>query len=393
MLFQSGYFFYFKETNLKSIMKENQILIESRRTFIRNASLGALGIALTSGSAACLNQSEKSKKKMGIALVGLGYYSRDLLGPALLETKETYLAGIVTGTPGKESIWAEKYNIPQKNIYNYDNYDDLRNNDDIDIVYIVLPNSLHKEFTIRAAEAGKHVICEKPMALNAQECRDMIDACNKNKVRLSIGYRMHFESNTKEIIRMGQEKVFGNVLQITGSAGFTMPDSLYDNWRLKASMGGGAMMDMGVYPLNASRYITGQEPVSVTAQQFRTRPEVFDEVDEITTFQLDFPGGAVASLMTNFVANTSYIRATAEKGWFGLDPFQSYSGIQGESSQGPIDFPQINQQAAQMDEVAVCIRENKPMRVPGEEGLLDMIVVDGIRESWARGGEKVVLVR
>lgn len=330
---------------------------------------------------------------MGVALVGLGYYSRDLLGPALLETKETYLAGIVTGTPEKEGIWAEKYNIPLKNIYNYDNYDELRNNDDIDIVYIVLPNSLHKEFTIRAAEAGKHVICEKPMALNAQECRDMIDACNKNKVRLSIGYRMHFESNTKEIIRMGQEKVFGKVLQITGSAGFTMPDSLYDNWRLKASMGGGAMMDMGVYPLNASRYITGLEPVSVTAQQFKTRPEVFDEVDEITTFQLDFPGGAVANLMTNFVANTSYFRATAEKGWFGLDPFQSYSGIQGASSQGPIDFPQINQQAAQMDEVAVCIRENKPMRVPGEEGLLDMIVVDGIRESWARGGEKVMLAR
>lgn len=328
-----------------------------------------------------------------MALVGLGYYSTDLLGPALQETRETYLAGIVTGTPEKEKIWAEKYNIPRKNIYNYDNYDDLKNNDEIDIVYIVLPNSMHKEYTIRAAEAGKHVICEKPMALNAQECREMIDACNRNKVRLSIGYRMHFEPNTREVIRMGQEEVFGKVLQVTGSAGFTMPPSLYDNWRLKASMGGGAMMDMGVYPLNAARYITGLEPVSVTAQQFKTRPQVFDEVDEITTFQLEFPGGATANLITSFVANSSYIRATAQTGWFSLDPFQSYSGIKGESSEGPINFPQINQQAAQMDEVAVCIRENKSMRVPGEEGLLDMIVVDGIRESWASRGEKVELKR
>jgi glucose-fructose oxidoreductase len=204
---------------------------------------------------------------------------------------------------------------------------------------------------------------------------------------------MHFEPNTHEIIRMGQKKVFGNVLQVTGSAGFTMRESLYDNWRMQASMGGGALMDMGVYPLNAARYITGLEPASVTSQQFKTRPKVFDEVDEITTFQLEFPDGSIANLMTSFVANSGYIRATAENGWFGLEPFQAYSGIRGESSQGPINFPQINQQAAQMDEVAVCIRENKPMRVPGEEGLKDMIVVDGIRESWARNGEKVMLKR
>jgi len=374
-------------------MKNKYIKSNSRRNFVKNISLGAFGIALTSGSVACYNQSDRSKRKLGIALIGLGYYSTDLLAPALLETKETYLAGIVTGSPEKEKIWAEKYNIPEKNIYNYENFDSIKNNEDIDIVYIVLPNSLHKEYTVRAAEAGKHVLCEKPMALNTQECRDMIEVCNKNNVKLSIGYRMHFEPNTQEIIRMGQEKVFGEVRQVTGGAGFTMPDSLYDNWRLSKAMGGGAMMDMGVYPLNAARYITGLEPVSVSAQQFATRSEVFHEVDEITTFQLEFPNGIIANLITSFHANYGYIRATSEKGWFGLEPFQAYGGIKGNSSQGPIAYPQINQQAAQMDEVAVCIRENKPMRVPGEEGLLDMIVVDGIRESWARNGEKVMLER
>jgi glucose-fructose oxidoreductase len=192
----------------------------------------------------------------------------------LLETKETYLAGIVTGTPDKERIWAEKYNIPDKNIYNYDNFDDLSNNDDIKIVYIVLPNSMHKEFTIRAAEAGKHVICEKPMALNAQECRDMIDACNQNKVALSIGYRMHFEPNTQEIIRMRREEDFGKVLQVTGGAGFYFPDSLFDNWRMKASMGGGCDDGYGSLSAKCCRYITGLEPVSVSAQQYFTRPEL-----------------------------------------------------------------------------------------------------------------------
>jgi glucose-fructose oxidoreductase len=374
-------------------MKNNRATMNGRRSFMRKASLGAMGLAIGAGSASCFNKSGNSRKKMGVALVGLGYYSTDLLAPSLQETKETYLAGIVTGSPEKGSTWSEKYNIPDRNIYNYDNFDDLKNNDDIDIVYIVLPNSLHKEFTIRAAEAGKHVICEKPMALNAQECRDMIDACNKNKVRLSIGYRMHYEPHTQEIIRMGQEQVFGTVKQVTGGAGFVMPSSLYDNWRLRKSMGGGAMMDMGVYPLNAARYITGLEPECVSAQQFTARPQVFTEVDETTTFQLEFPNGSLANLITGFHANFGHIRATAEEGWFRLSPFQSYSGIKGESSKGRIHFPQINQQATQMDEDAVSIRENRPMRVPGEEGLMDMIVVDGIRESWARNGEKVLLER
>lgn len=361
----------------------------NRRTFLKQSALGMAGLSLAGGSAAYMNNPAKKGRKLGIALVGLGYYSTDLLAPALQETTETYLAGIVTGTPEKEKIWAMKYNIPEKNIYNYENFDTIADNDDIDIIYVVLPNSMHKEYTIRAAEAGKHVICEKPMALNAQECRDMIDACEKNKVKLSIGYRMQFEPHTREIIHMGQDQVFGKVLLVTGGAGFTFGESLYSNWRLKKDMGGGVMMDMGVYPLNAARYITGLEPVSASAQTFKKRPDIFKEVDEITMFQLNFPGNLVANLTTSFHANFNYIQATAEKGWFRLSPFQSYSGIEGESSKGPIEFPQINQQAAQMDEVAVCIRENKPFRVTGEEGLKDMLAVDAIHESMAKGGETI----
>ncbi|PQK90868.1 glucose-fructose oxidoreductase, partial [Pantoea ananatis] len=120
------------------------------------------------------------------------------MAPALQQTKECYLAGIVTGTPSKAEAWKQKYNIPDKNIYNYQNFDQIANNPDIDIVYVVLPPSMHREYVIRAANAGKHVWCEKPMAISVQECQDMIDACKKNKRSLAIGYRLQHEPNTTQ---------------------------------------------------------------------------------------------------------------------------------------------------------------------------------------------------
>ena len=120
-----------------------------------------------------------SNKKLGVALVGLGTYAAGQLAPALQQTVHCYLAGIVTGTPSKAAAWKEKYNIPDKNIYSYDNFDTIKDNPDIDIVYVVLPNSMHAAYTIRAAQAGKHVICEKPMALTVADCDAMIAACKK----------------------------------------------------------------------------------------------------------------------------------------------------------------------------------------------------------------------
>jgi glucose-fructose oxidoreductase len=357
--------------------------IITRRGFIRNSSLAAAGAGLGLTAPAFPNILTGKQKKVGVALVGLGYYSTDLLAPALQETSTAYLAGIVTGTPSKEKIWMEKYGIPEKNVYNYENFDRIADNPDIDIVYVVLPNSMHKEYTIRAARAGKNVICEKPMALNAAECTEMIDACKENGVQLSIGYRMHFEPYTQEVMRLGQERVFGNVLQVTCGAAFR--NSGQDHWKLKKAMGGGAMMDMGVYALQGARYVTGEEPVRVDARSYVTRPEFFTEVEEVMLFDLEFPSGCIASLSTGFHANYGYLKAFAEKGWFELEPFQAYRRIRGRTSQGELQFPDINQQAAQMDEVAECILQGKPMRVPGEEGLKDMIVVDQI---YAQVGRK-----
>ena len=164
----------------------------SRRDFIKDISFGAATLTpALSYLTAC--SPRKSKDKLGVALVGLGNYSTDQLGPALQKTKNCYLAGIVTGTPAKERTWANKYNIPQKNIYNYQNFDNIASNPDIDIVYVVLPVSMHKEFTIRAAGAGKHVISEKPMAISVADCEEMISACRNAGKKLSIGYRLRFD--------------------------------------------------------------------------------------------------------------------------------------------------------------------------------------------------------
>ena len=249
----------------------------SRRHFIKNISLGAA--ALTPGVSyltAC--SMLKPKDKLGVALVGLGSYSTYELAPALLETKNCYLAGIVTGTPAKEKIWSDKYNIPQKNIYNYQNFDSIASNADIDIVYVVLPVSMHKEYTIRAAQAGKHVISEKPMAISSSDCNEMIEACKKANKKLSIGYRLHFEPYNQEMMRLGQQKVYGKLLQIDCANGFIYGGDP-NAWRLKKAMaGGGGLMDMGVYCIQGARYVTGEEPVYVTAREEKTKPELFKEV-------------------------------------------------------------------------------------------------------------------
>src|SRR6478609_8839872 len=165
----------------------------TRRKFLQTVSLG-LGTTLTASTLHALgnDMNIQDQKKLGIALVGLGSYAKNQLAVALEKTDNCYLAGIVTGTPSKAEEWSKKYNIPQANIYNYQNFDEIAKNKDIDIVYIVLPNSMHKEFTIRAAKAGKHVIVEKPMAITAEDCQEMINVCAKAGVQLAVGYRLHY---------------------------------------------------------------------------------------------------------------------------------------------------------------------------------------------------------
>ncbi len=354
----------------------------TRRSFIRRAAAGAAALAISSRAFPNIIIPVK-KEKLGIALVGLGYYSTDLLAPALQSTSHCQLTGIVTGTPSKAEKWKQQYHIPDKNIYDYSSFDSIANNPDIDIVYVVLPPSMHEEYTVRAAKAGKHVFCEKPMAMTAAECQRMIDACNKNKVKLSIGYRMHHEPNTQRIMKFAKEQTYGKVTKVEVAAGYFDPRT--DHWKQKKKLGGGVMLDMGVYPLNAARYSTGLEPIAVTAKASTTRPEIYKEVEETMDFTLEFPGGATAVCQASFGKGMNELKATCSKGWFALNPFSAYSGVHGTTSDGTqLNASSSNEQATQMDDEALSILNDKPVLVPGEEGWKDLRVVDAIYKSVAQ---------
>ncbi|PQA55119.1 Gfo/Idh/MocA family protein [Siphonobacter curvatus] len=353
-----------------------------RRQFLTTVSLA--GAATLFSGNPLLAATAPKKEKLGIALVGLGYYSTDLLAPALQMTEKCYLAGIVTGTPAKAQQWKAKYNLADKNIYNYQNFDQIANNPDIDIVYVVLPPSMHREYVVRAAKAGKHVFCEKPMAPSVADCEAMIKACADNKVKLAIGYRCQHDPNIQAVMKVAKEQKFGKVKMINSAAGYF--DARTDHWKQKKALGGGVMGDMGVYALQGARLATGEEPISVIAQASTTRPDIYKEVEETMMFMLDFPSGARAACQTSFGINMNYLQVNYEKGWLKLEPQSGYLGNKGSMSDGTkIDFPIKNQQAKQLDEDCLAILNNTALIAPGEEGLRDIRVVEAIYKSVASG--------
>ncbi|HEY2727314.1 MAG TPA: Gfo/Idh/MocA family oxidoreductase, partial [Parafilimonas sp.] len=222
-------------------------------------------------NAACMNKDEKILR---VAIMGLGSYGTRV-AEAMKNCKRAKLVGVISGTPSKITDW-QRYNIPANNCYNYENFDEIKNNPDIDAVYVITPNGLHHDEVIRVAKAGKHVICEKPMTINAKLAQEMVDACKANNVKLFVGYRMHFEPHTLEIIRMRNAGEFGKILFFQGLSGFIIGDPT--QWRLnKALSGGGSMMDIGIYSVNGARYMIGEDPVWVTAQETKNNPEKFKE--------------------------------------------------------------------------------------------------------------------
>jgi predicted dehydrogenase len=367
----------------------------SRRGFVEQLGLG-LGASLLVPALevyAAKKAPQYAGKKLRVALCGLGRYA-NLVREGLAASQYCQLAGIVTGTPAKAAQWQSAYSIPEKNVYSYQNFDTILANKSIDVVYITLPNALHKEFTLRAAKAGKHVIVEKPMALTEQDCQEMIAACERAGVQLAVGYRLHYEPNHLELKRLGQEKVFGPVRLIEASLGYRLADSSPEDWHFKKALaGGGPLMNLGVYCVQSSRYVLGEEPVAVSAQFGPvTLPDLFKEVEESITWQLYFPGGAVCTSTATATCNIDRFFASADNGFFELSPGLSYGPFKGRSSQGAFNFPVINQQAAQVDGIATYLLQKKPLptHISGEEGRKDLRVLEGIYQA-ARSGGKVAL--
>lgn len=374
---------------------------ENRRSFLEKIGLGIGSTAIISSFPILSKSPTQNKdifegKKLRIALVGLGRYAA-YLADSFVDAKHCELTGFVTGTKSKEEIWGKKYNVATKNIYNYKNFDKIAENQDIELIYIVLPNSMHKEFAIRAAKAKKHIIVEKPMAITAADCLEMIKAAEENKVQLAMGYRLHYEPYHMEMKRLGQEKVLGKVKLIEVSLGYNTsgPTNGPKEWRLvKALSGGGPLMNLGVYCVQAARYITGEEPISVTAQFGPISDKIkFSEVEESITWQMVFPSGAVSNSTSTLNAGIDRLFASTEDGFFELSPAVSYGPFKGRTNKGELRFADINQQAAQMDGISKVILAGNslPEHITGIEGWKDLKVLKAIYKA-ANTGKRVKII-
>jgi predicted dehydrogenase len=362
----------------------------SRRDFIEKIAVSAIGLPFLSFTTAACSEGTggvDDGKVLRVAIMGLGSYGTRV-AEAMQSCTRAKLVGVISGTPSKIKNWQAKYNIPEKNCYNYENFDNIKTNPDIDAVYVITPNGLHKDQSIRVAKAGKHVICEKPMAVNATEAQEMVNACKAANVKLLIGYRMHFEPKTLEIVRMRMDGELGRIRFFQGLSGFTIGDP--NQWRLNKQLaGGGAMMDIGIYSINGSRYMTGEEPIWVTAQETKTDTTKFKEgVDETIQFELGFPSGAVASCLSTYnMNNLDRFFVTGEKGYGLLYPATGYGPIEGETNKGKLTQPHKTHQTVQMDEMAAIIFDGKKPVIPvdGEEGVKDMKIIEAIYEAVRTG--------
>jgi len=370
--------------------------MDSRRGFLQKFILPAITLPFlpVSGWAKAPFSTQQTPQGpvLRVAIMGLGGYGTRV-ADAMQACKNAKLVGVISGTPSKIKAWQAKYGIPEKNCYNYENYHQIKNNPDIDVVYVITPNALHRDHVIGAAKAGKHVICEKPMAINTKEGQEMVDACKQAKVKLLVGYRMHFEPRTLEVIRMRNNGEFGKIKFFQGLCGFKAGDP--NQWRLNKELaGGGALMDIGIYALNGARYMVGEEPVWVTAQETKTDPVKFKEgVDETIQFQLGFPSGAVASCLSTYsMNNLDRFFLNGDKGFAEMMPSTGYGPIEGRTHKGPLTQPVVTHQTVQMDEMAGIILEGKQPVVPvdGEEGLRDLKIIDAIYQS-VKTGQKMKL--
>ena len=370
--------------------------MHSRRDFLQKLTGSAVVLSAMPGTiiAGCAGSpgARYDGPVLRVALLGLGDYATRVAN-AMQSCQKAKLVGAISGTPAKLPVWQSKYHIPAGNCYNYQTLEQIRDNPNIDAVYVITPNATHKDFVIRSAKAGKHVICEKPMAVSPEECQEMIDACKAAGVKLLVGYRMHFEPKTLEVIRMRKAGELGKIRFFQGLSGFVSGDP--KQWRRDPKLsGGGSMMDIGIYSVNGARYMVGEEPSWVTAQEVKTDPERFVAgIDETIQFQFGFPSGAVASCLSTYnMDNLDRFFLDGSAGYAELLPATGYGPTKGRTNKGELTQPETVHQTVQMDEMSGIILQGHVPVVPvdGEEGKRDMLLVAAIYEA-ARTGHKVML--
>ena len=355
-------------------------MLWNRRDF---AKLGAMGLA---ARYATMMDAEAPRKTTGYAVIGLGRIAGHFM-PGTRLTTNSQITGLVSGHPDKAARIAAEYGIAKDSIYNYENFDEIAHNPAIDAVYVALPNSMHAEYTIRAAKAGKHVLCEKPMATNVAEAQAMIAACKAANVKLMIGYRCHYEPTNLKAVKLIRDGTLGAVQAIESAFGFNIAPG---EWRINKKLaGGGPLFDVGIYSLNACRYLTGEEPEHISAySSVIDHDGRFNEVEENVSWTMRFPSGIVASCNTTYGAPMDgFFRVHGSKGWLEVKSAFSYEGLRltGEFSGTKVDEPNAARDPshfqAEAEHFSHCVQNGLEPKSPGEEGLRDIRYITEIYRS------------
>ncbi|HEX4607555.1 MAG TPA: Gfo/Idh/MocA family oxidoreductase [Urbifossiella sp.] len=372
----------------------------TRRTFLAAAGLTAVGahaaappLAPPDRQPPDLHLPDVPHRQARWAVVGLGTLALGEIMPAFARARLSRPTALVSGHPDKARRVAAAYGIDPRHIYSYDTFDRLKDDGEVDVVYIVLPNSMHAEYTIRALRAGKHVLCEKPMATGVAEGREMTAAARDAGRELMIAYRLRYEPFNQAVIRLCREKAVGGLRTFSASNTQMTPAP---NIRLSRALGGGPVGDVGIYCINAARYVTGEEPVAVTAVEHRPRDVPrFREVPASVSFQLRFPSGVLAHCDCSFdAAESRRFRVHGTDGFIDLDPAFGYRGqrltIGRPTGREQVQLTEVNHFAAEIDHFSDCVLNGKHPLTPGAEGLADMRVIAAVEEA-ARTGRTVSL--
>ncbi len=347
-------------------------------------------------------------QRVGFAVVGLGDFALNEIIPSFGECKKSKLVAVVSGDANKANRIAQQHGLAPGSVYNYDNFDAIRNNAAVQVVYVIVPNALHRPFVERAARAGKNVMCEKPFATNSADCRAMISACKNANVKLMVAYRAQYEPYNLEAIRICRSGELGKMVAISSDHGRMVdPTKPADQWRLdKQIAGGGPLPDIGIYSLNACRYLTGEEPTEISAMVYQpTDNPKFKEVEQSVVWTMHFPGGVLTNCSTAYdYQDTKRFRVFFERGWLELDPATDYYRHnmkishpvpkRGQEPSDVVEFESVtedvpitpkNQFALELDHMAECVLQNRTPKTPGEEGLRDVQLIETIYKAAREG--------
>jgi predicted dehydrogenase len=333
-----------------------------------------------------LYAADSAPRKTGYAVIGLGRIAGHFM-LAVRNTTTSQITGLISGHRDKADRIAAEYGVPANSVYSYENFDEIAHNPAIDAVYVALPNSMHAEYTIRAAKAGKHVLCEKPMSTSVADAEAMIGACKAARVKLMIAYRCHYEPTNLKAVKLIRDGALGQVQAIESAFGFNIG---VGEWRLSKELaGGGPLYDVGIYSLNACRYLTGEEPDHIAATASTIDHDGrFNEVEENVSWTMKFPSGIVASCNTTYGANMEgFYRVHGSKAWLEVGPAFNYDGLRLRGDFGGQKFDELNPARdpshfqAEAEHFTHCIQNGVEPKSPGEEGLRDMRYLTQIYKS------------